>query len=225
MTLRVTRARERAGDAARVTAPAQLARAARSSRRRTLTTRGEGRRRRRVPAPLGAGRGRATSRRTATATGTSRSATPRRSSRCVVWSRDVRRIPAPPDDGMQVMALRPAVRVRGARPDAVHGPRAGGRGRGTLAQGVREDEGARSRRTACSTPRASARCRASRGASPSSRAPTAPRCTTSSSVIRRRNPGVEIVRRARRACRARRAPESLVAALARVARWRRARTS
>src|SRR5207248_6508914 len=25
--------------------------------------------------------------------------------RCVVWSRDVRRIPAPPDDGMQVTAL------------------------------------------------------------------------------------------------------------------------
>ena len=37
--------------------------------------------------------------------------------RCVVWSRDQRGIPAPPDDGMQVIALRPAhgLRRRAAR--------------------------------------------------------------------------------------------------------------
>ncbi len=144
-----------------------------------------------------------------------------RSSRALCGRGDVKRIPAPPDEGMRkVMAHGQLSVLRGARTDAVHGPLDGSGRRGALAQGVREDEeGGAGEGTGCSTPRESVRCHGSRSESRSSRVPMVRRLHDIISVIQRRNAGVEIIV-VPAAVQGETAPDSLVVAINRVSRWK-----
>lgn len=137
---------------------------------------------------------------------------------CVVWSRDVRRIPAPPDDGMQVMA---------------HGQLSVYAGRGQMQFMVRsiEAEGEGLWRKAFEKTRAMLEKDGLLDPARKRALPRFPRrvaVVTSPdgaalhdiiSVIQRRNDGVEIIVVAA-AVQGEGAPESLVAALGRLARWR-----
>lgn len=139
---------------------------------------------------------------------------------CVVWSRDVKRIPAPPDDGMQVMAhgRLSVYAARGQMQFMIHALEAEGEG---LWRKAYEQAKAALEKDGLLDP---ARKR------PLPRFPRRVAVITSPdgaawhdivSVIRRRNTGVEIVL-VPAAVQGETAPESLVAALARVARWREA---
>ena len=137
---------------------------------------------------------------------------------CVVWSRDVQRIPAPPDDGMQVMA---------------HGQLSVYAARGQMQFMIRaiEAEGEGLWRKAFEKTRAALEKDGLLDPARKRALPRFPRTVavvTSPdgaalhdivSVIQRRNPGVEIIVIAA-AVQGEAAPRSLVAALSRVARWR-----
>ena len=125
-----------------------------------------------------------------------------------MWKTNAQRAAAPPADGMEVFVLgRPTVYEEQGRVP-VHRHRICSRPRRS-ARRSRRSSGSRrrSRRTGCSTPRGSGRCRAFPRASPSSRAPTAPRCATSSPspgsagrrarLVRRRRAGAGRRRRRR----------------------------
>ncbi len=137
---------------------------------------------------------------------------------CVVWSRDVKRIPAPPDEGMQVVAhgqlsVYPA---RGQMQFMVRAMEAEGEG---LWRKAFEKTRAALEKAGLLDP---ARKR------PLPRFPRRVAIVTSPdgaalhdivSVIRRRNPGVEIIV-VPAAVQGEGAPDSLVAAMGRLARWR-----
>lgn len=137
---------------------------------------------------------------------------------CVVWSRDVKRIPAPPDEGMQVVAhgqlsVYPA---RGQMQFMVRAMEAEGEG---LWRKAFEKTRAALEKAGLLDP---ARKR------PLPRFPRRVAIVTSPdgaalhdivSVIRRRNPGVEIIV-VPAAVQGESAPASLVAAMGRLARWR-----
>ena len=115
---------------------------------------------------------------------------------CVVWSRDQRGMPAPPDDGMQVVAFGRLTRLSRARRDAVH-RRGASRRRATGSGARRSRSDARgSRRTDCSSPRASARSRAFRVAWRSITSPDGAALRDIIAVMRRRCPTVRDRRRA-----------------------------
>lgn len=137
---------------------------------------------------------------------------------CVVWSRDVKRIPAPPDEGMQVMA---------------HGQLSVYAARGQMQFMVRslEAEGEGLWRKAFEKTRAALEKDGLLDPARKRRLPRFPRrvaVITSPdgaalhdiiSVIQRRNPGVEIIV-IPAAVQGETAPDSLVAALDRLSRWR-----
>ena len=137
---------------------------------------------------------------------------------CVVWSRDVKRIPAPPDEGMQVMA---------------HGQLSVYAARGQMQFMVRslEAEGEGLWRKAFEKTKAALEKDGLLDPARKRRLPRFPRrvaVITSPdgaalhdiiSVIRRRNPGVEIIV-IPAAVQGETAPDSLVAALDRLSRWR-----
>jgi len=136
---------------------------------------------------------------------------------CVVWSRDVRRIPAPPDEGMQVIAFGQlsVYAARGQMQFMVSKMEAEGEGLWRkafeLVRAALEKDGlldpARKRRLP-RFPRRVAVVTSPDGAA----------LHDIVSVIHRRNPGVEIIV-VPAAVQGEGAPESLVAALARLARW------
>ena len=137
---------------------------------------------------------------------------------CVVWSRDVKRIPAPPDEGMQVMA---------------HGQLSVYAARGQMQFMVRslEAEGEGLWRKAFEKTKAALEKDGLLDPARKRRLPRFPRrvaVITSPdgaalhdiiSVIQRRNPGVEIIV-IPAAVQGETAPDSLVAALDRLSRWR-----
>ncbi|HEY2850438.1 MAG TPA: exodeoxyribonuclease VII large subunit [Gemmatimonadaceae bacterium] len=137
---------------------------------------------------------------------------------CVVWSRDVQRIPAPPDEGMQVMAhgqlsVYPA---RGQMQFMIRAMEAEGEGLWRKAfektKAALEKDGlldADRKRALPRFPRRVAVVTSPDGAA----------LHDIVSVIQRRNPGVEIIVVAA-AVQGEGAPASLVAALGRVARWK-----
>ncbi|MFI5231703.1 MAG: exodeoxyribonuclease VII large subunit [Gemmatimonadales bacterium] len=137
---------------------------------------------------------------------------------CVVWSRDVRRFPAPPDEGMHVMALGQlsVYAARGQIQFMIRAMEAEGEG---LWRKAFEKTKARLEKDGLLDP-------ARKRALP--RFPRRVAVVTSPdgaalhdiiSVIQRRNPGVEIVVIGA-AVQGESAPDSLVVALRRVARWR-----
>lgn len=137
---------------------------------------------------------------------------------CVVWSRDVRRIPAPPDEGMHVMAcgLLSVYAARGQMQFMVRSIEAEGEGLWRKAfektRAVLEKDGlldpAR-RRALPRFPRRVAVVTSPDGAA----------LHDIISVIQRRNPGVDIIV-VPAAVQGETAPESLVAAIEQVGRWR-----
>jgi exodeoxyribonuclease VII large subunit len=137
---------------------------------------------------------------------------------CVVWSRDVRRIPAPPDDGMQVMAhgQLSVYAARGQMQFMIRVLEAEGEGLWRKAyeqtKALLEKDGlldAARKRALPRFPRRVAVITSPDGAA----------WHDIVSVIRRRNTGVDIVL-VPSAVQGETAPESLVTALERVARWR-----
>ena len=137
---------------------------------------------------------------------------------CVVWSRDVRRIPAPPDDGMQVMAhgQLSVYAARGQMQFMIRAMEAEGEGLWRKAyeqaKAALEKDGlldpAR-KRTLPRFPKRVAVITSPDGAA----------WHDIVSVIRRRNTGVDIIL-VPAAVQGESAPESLVAALERLGRWR-----
>jgi exodeoxyribonuclease VII large subunit len=137
---------------------------------------------------------------------------------CVVWSRDVRRIPAPPDDGMQVMALGQlsVYAARGQMQFMVRALEAEGEGLWRKAfekaKAALEKDGLLDPARKRPLPRFPGRVAVITS-------PDGAALHDIISVIQRRNAGVEIII-VPAAVQGDAAPESLVAALDRVARWR-----
>jgi exodeoxyribonuclease VII large subunit len=137
---------------------------------------------------------------------------------CVVWSRDVVRIPAPPDDGMKVMtygqlSVYPA---RGQMQFMVRAMEAEGEGLWRKAfektKAALEKDGLLDPARKRALPRFPRRVAVVTS-------PDGAALHDIVSVIRRRNPGVEIIV-VPAAVQGEGAPDSLVAAMGRVARWR-----
>ena len=138
--------------------------------------------------------------------------------RCVVWARDRRGIPAPPDDGMQVSALGQLTvyAARGEMQFMVRRLEAEGDG---LWRKAFEETRARLEKRRPARSRAQAPDAAISAADRRDHeSQTARRCTTSSPWSRRRAPGVDVVV-VPAAVQGETAPGELVAALDRVARW------
>lgn len=137
---------------------------------------------------------------------------------CVVWSRDVRRIPAPPDEGMQVMAhgQLSVYAARGQMQFMVRSMEAEGEGLWRKAfaktRAALEKDGLLDPARKRALPRFARRVAVITS-------PDGAALHDIVSVIQRRNPGVEIIVVAA-AVQGETAPDSLVAALDRVARWR-----
>lgn len=137
---------------------------------------------------------------------------------CVVWSRDVRRIPAPPDDGMQVMAhgQLSVYAARGQMQFMVRALEAEGEGLWRKAfekaKAALEKDGLLDPARKRPLPRFPGRVAVITS-------PDGAALHDIISVIQRRNAGVEIII-VPAAVQGDAAPESLVAALDRVARWR-----
>ena len=136
---------------------------------------------------------------------------------CVVWSRDTTRIPAPPDEGMQVVARGQLTvyAARGQMQFAVHRLEAEGEGlwrkRFELTRAVLEKDGLldpRRKRALPRFPRTVAIVTSADGAA----------LHDVVSVIRRRNPAVTVVL-VRATVQGEGAPASLVSALRSVSRW------
>jgi len=136
---------------------------------------------------------------------------------CVVWSRDVRRIPAPPDDGMQVMAhgQLSVYAARGQMQFMVRAMEAEGEGLWRKAfertKAALEKDGLLDPARKRALPRFPRRVAVVTS-------PDGAALHDIVSVIRRRNAGVEIIV-VPAAVQGETAPDSLVAALDRVARW------
>ena len=136
---------------------------------------------------------------------------------CVVWSRDVARIPAPPDEGMQVMAhgQLSVYAARGQMQFMIHALEAEGEGLWRKAfektKATLEKEGLLEPARKRALPRFPRRVAVVTS-------PDGAALHDIISVIRRRNGGVEIIVVAA-AVQGEAAPRSLVAALDRVARW------
>ncbi len=137
---------------------------------------------------------------------------------CVVWSRDVRRIPAPPDEGMQVVARGQlsVFAARGQMQFMISAMEAEGEGLWRKAfeqtRALLEKEGLLDPARKRPLPRFPKRIAVITS-------PDGAALHDIISVISRRNPGVEIVVIAA-AVQGETAPESLVAAIEKVGRWR-----
>ena len=137
---------------------------------------------------------------------------------CVVWSRDVQRIPAPPDEGMQVMAhgqlsVYPA---RGQMQFMIRAMEA--EGEGLWRKAFEKTKAALEKDGLLDIDRKRALPRFPRRVAVVT-SPDGAALHDIVSVIQRRNPGVEIIVVAA-AVQGEGAPASLVAALGRVARWK-----
>ena len=136
---------------------------------------------------------------------------------CVVWSRDVLRIPAPPDEGMQVMALGQlsVYAARGQMQFMIRSMEAEGEGLWRKAfdktKAALEKDGLLHPARKRALPRFPRRVAVITS-------PDGAALHDIISVIRRRNSGVEIIVIAA-AVQGETAPDSLVAALYRIARW------
>ncbi|MFI5245684.1 MAG: exodeoxyribonuclease VII large subunit [Gemmatimonadales bacterium] len=139
---------------------------------------------------------------------------------CVVWSRDVKRIPAPPDDGMQVMAhgQLSVYAARGQMQFMIRSLEAEGEGLWRKAyeqaKGALEKDGLLDPARKRPLPRFPRRVAVITS-------PDGAAWHDIVSVIQRRNTGVEIIL-VPAAVQGEGAPDSLIAALERVARWRAA---
>jgi exodeoxyribonuclease VII large subunit len=136
---------------------------------------------------------------------------------CVVWSRDVKRIPAPPDEGMQVMAhgQLSVYAARGQMQFMVRSMEAEGEGLWRKAfektKAALEKDGLLDPARKRALPRFPRRVAVVTS-------PDGAALHDIISVIQRRNPGIEIIVVAA-AVQGETAPDSLVAAIERVSRW------